>query len=85
MAFTPLFTGHRPTCVVCCGEWGKCTCKIDHPDDPDSHFEDHEGFTFEGFFITDPRVTECGRFYVDPDVYYGEAYITWRDSQGRKG
>jgi len=30
-----------------------------------------KGFNFEGFFITDPYVTECMRSLVDPKEYYG--------------
>jgi len=22
--------------------------------------------------------SECGRFYVDPEVYYGAVYVEWR-------
>ena len=29
------------------------------------------GFDFEGFFITDPFVTECQRFIADPIKDYG--------------
>lgn len=29
------------------------------------------GFTFRGVFVVDPRVSECGRFEVDPLIYYG--------------
>lgn len=31
-------------------------------------------FLYEGFEIVDPFVSECGRFIVDPNEYYGEAY-----------
>ena len=29
--------------------------------------------------ITDPSVSECGRFFVNPVDYYGEAYCKWRE------
>jgi len=29
------------------------------------------GFDHDGFFITDPFTSECGRFDVDPLAYYG--------------
>lgn len=29
------------------------------------------GFTFDGSFITAPFVSECGRFSVNPQKYYG--------------
>ena len=30
-----------------------------------------KGFEYEGIWITDPTVSECGRFEVDPITYYG--------------
>ena len=30
-----------------------------------------KGFEYEGIWITDPMVSECGRFEVDPITYYG--------------
>ena len=29
------------------------------------------GFDHDGFFITDPFTSECGRFEVDPIAFYG--------------
>lgn len=29
------------------------------------------GFTHDDMFITDPTLSECGRFDVDPVTYYG--------------
>ena len=29
------------------------------------------GFEWDGIWITDPTVSECGRFKVDPITYYG--------------
>ena len=29
------------------------------------------GFEWGGIWITDPTVSECGRFKVDPITYYG--------------
>lgn len=29
------------------------------------------GFEFEGIWITDPTLSPCGRFEVDPKEYYG--------------
>ncbi len=31
-------------------------------------------FLFEGTQITNPNLTECGRFEVNPKEYYGKAY-----------
>ena len=30
-----------------------------------------EGFEYEGIWITDPYLSECGRFEVNPKEYYG--------------
>lgn len=29
------------------------------------------GFEWNGIWITDPTMSECGRFEVDPITYYG--------------
>ena len=29
------------------------------------------GFEYDGIFITDATLSECGRFYVNPIEYYG--------------
>ena len=29
------------------------------------------GFEYDGIFITDASMSECGRFEVDPITYYG--------------
>ncbi len=46
-------------------------------DADDSSSVDELGFLADGYFITSPNVTECGRFFVDPIVYYGQPYIDW--------
>ena len=33
-----------------------------------------QGFEWEGIWITDPTMSECGRFEVNPIEYYGEQY-----------
>ena len=30
-----------------------------------------EGFEYEGIWIENPYLSECGRFEVDPKQYYG--------------
>lgn len=57
----------RGSCWFCHKQWEKCTCKWDEKD----------GFTYHDFFIYMPNVTECGRFFVDPVTYYGDAFIEW--------
>jgi len=32
---------------------------------------EEQGFEFEGMWITDPTMSPCGRFEVDPKEYYG--------------
>jgi len=32
---------------------------------------EEQGFEFEGIWITNPYLSECGRFEVDPKEYYG--------------
>ena len=31
--------------------------------------ENEKGFLYEGIWITDPTLSECGRFEVDPITY----------------
>lgn len=62
--------GLRSACWFCGGTWGKCACSW-----PDS--VDTDGFDFEGFFISQPNITECNRFFVDPVLYYGDAFVRW--------
>jgi hypothetical protein len=70
-----LFKGFRETCFFCNNLYGACICTFDDADDPNS--VDEIGFLADGYFITSPNVTECGRFFVDPIVYYGQPYIDW--------
>ena len=37
----------------------------------ESYMSEEKGFEYEGIWITDPTVSECGRFEVDPITYYG--------------
>ena len=66
------FSGYRETCYLCDQVYGRCVC----PDMPA-----RSGFIFEGMLITDPSVDETGRFYVEPEVYYGQAFKDWRDGR----
>ena len=65
-----LHQGIRHNCAQCAGFWGECTCG--HVDS-----EGDLGFGYYEFFITNPWVSECGRFFVDPTVYYGLNYTKW--------
>lgn len=58
------------TCYFCHKGWGKCGCRWD----------DTPKFTSRGIVITEPNVSECGRFFVDPEACYGRSYVAWRDS-----
>ncbi len=54
--------GFVGVCHFCAQEWGNCHCKFDGE------------FEFTGTAITDPCVSECGRFFVDPTIYYAPQY-----------
>lgn len=60
--------GLRETCHACHSKWGECTCPL-IPED--------QGFEWKNSWVTDPGVSSCGRFFVEPTVYYGAAYIEW--------
>jgi len=68
--FKPLFPGHVESCYFCHAAWGSCTCRFPDPAD-----EDAPGFKFDEFWINDPSTSVCGRFCVDPNAYYGKAYV----------
>jgi len=60
------------TCCFCHNAWGYCQCS------PTITFG-IEGFEHCGITITEPNVSECGRFLVDPTIYYGNDYINWEN------
>jgi hypothetical protein len=62
----------RATCYFCENAWGACTCTF--PNGAEARAR--AGFDFGDVWVTDPSVSVCGRFYVDPLVYYGEALRT---------
>ena len=62
--------GLRGICFTANHKWGKCTCKTEVPEE--------EGFTFEGTTIVDPSISGDGICFVEPTIYYGEAYINWK-------
>jgi hypothetical protein len=62
--------GLRNTCFIANHAWGECTCK--------NEVVEGQGFVFEGTDIVDPTISTCGRFFVEPEIYYGETYINWR-------
>ena len=35
------------------------------------------GFLYQGIWITNPTLSECCRFTVDPVKYYGQVYLDW--------
>ncbi len=45
--------------------------------EPGEDTSDLDGFLHDGTWITDPTTSECMRFEVNPDVYYGKAYREW--------
>lgn len=76
--------GYRDTCFFCGQEWGKCSCNGAHgtlgTGDPsiDAYLL---GFDFDDMWITDWTLDASGRFYVDPFVYYGDAYRAFLKSR----
>ena len=54
-------------CYFCGGKWGECECK-------NMTVSEDNGFTFNSTSIIDPRVDESGICFVDPHLYYGDAY-----------
>lgn len=79
--FQPLFPGHVETCHFCRASWGSCRCAFKPPVDDMCRVTDAPGFDWNGFFITQPNRSCCTRFFVDPVVYYGSAYVDWCKSQ----
>jgi len=80
--------GIRDTCFHCKAAWGKCTCRFPTVvNDDGTTVEDASavpGFDWKDFYITEPNVSVCGRFFVDPFVYYGDAYLAFvKDQEAR--
>lgn len=67
-----LYEGHISKCFFCENVWGKCTCQFPGPNDAEA-----PGFDFHEFFITNPSLSVCRRYFVNPFVYYGQAYCKW--------
>jgi len=78
-------TGHMDSCFFCHGVWGKCTCKFPSVTNNDGTMVDDvdavPGFDWKDFYVTEPNVSVCGRFFVDPFVYYGDAYRAFVKNQ----
>lgn len=79
---TDVDRGVRATCYFCDAAYGSCTCRFHDQTDEVNDLATLPGFDWQGatFWITQPNVSVCGRFFVDPTVYYGEAYVTWSAS-----
>lgn len=56
-------------CYFCDGRWGKCTCP--------ALAGEESLFEAVGCAVAEPNVSVCGRDFVDPVAYYGEAYVEW--------
>ena len=72
-AWKQLRTGLRSTCHACGASWGDCGC---------APVSESQGFDAGGIWVTDPTVSECGRFFVEPAIYYGDAYLDWQARRG---
>lgn len=59
---------HRKTCYFCGAVWGQCRCT-----GPVA-----AAFAFECYWVTDPSISVCGRFFVDPIACYGNAFVQAR-------
>jgi hypothetical protein len=62
--------GALPACWFCGHVWGECSCRFVGP-----------GFDIGDMIITEPHVSECGRFFVNPIAAYGEPFIKWIKNQ----
>jgi len=63
----PLRSPILATCYFCSQPWGECRCS----------WNEDDGFDTGQFWITHPNVSECTRFFVDPNLHYGKAYQDW--------
>lgn len=74
---TPLPTPHvtpdeglRSSCYYCAAtRRDDCGCEWD--------FATLEPFAWCGFRIRTPHLSVCARFFVDPTLYYGPAFVAW--------
>lgn len=74
-------------CYFCGGAWGACTCAFPSVLDDEGRLvdvPDEEGFDWCGMFVTEPNVSDCGRWFVNPVTYYGAAYVEWVRKRGRE-
>ncbi len=46
-------------------------------EDPGGDTSDLDGFLHDGTWVIDPTSSECMRFEVNPNTYYGKAYREW--------
>lgn len=56
------------TCFYCKAQWGKCKC---------TEGDEVLFVSWSGTNITNPGVSECGRFYVNPLHHYGTKFTEW--------
>lgn len=62
-------------CFQCRNSFNRCTCEELAPED---------GFMYNGTLITNPFTSECGRFLVNPFLYYGKHYINFLILKNKK-
>lgn len=65
-------SGFRTTCFTANHKWGECTCKTEVSED--------KGFVWQGVLIVDPTVSDCGRYFVEPTIFYGQTYKEWKNA-----
>ena len=59
--------GIRSTCYRCNQTWGNCQCALASP----------TKFIFNHTAIVDEGLDETGMFFVEPSIYYGQAYLNY--------
>jgi hypothetical protein len=70
--------GYRSHCWFCHGKWGECKCDWHDYSAYGIIPEDAEGFDWNGeMFISQPNVSCNTIDFVNPSIYYGQAFVSW--------
>lgn len=75
----------RETCAFCRNRYGACVCGFPEPDgaDLEALVQAGEAFDTGDMIITAPNVSECGRYFVEPVLAYGDAWLAYLTPKGR--
>lgn len=74
-------------CYFCDHTHGSCTCafpSVDDIGDLDVAVRDGVAFDTGSEIVSQPNVSFCGRFYVNPVAYWGHPYEVWAKMRGLK-